>query len=61
MLTLDRNKLDEMVEFPENLDMSNFVSIHEDTGGFNYELYAVSNHTGGLGSGHYTCYAKHPG
>ena len=23
-----------------------------------YELYAVSNHSGGLGGGHYTAYAK---
>ncbi len=23
-----------------------------------YELYAISNHYGGLGGGHYTAYAK---
>jgi hypothetical protein len=26
-----------------------------------YELYAVSNHYGGLGGGHYTAYAKNRG
>ena len=26
-----------------------------------YELYAVSNHYGGLGGGHYTAYAKNGG
>ena len=26
-----------------------------------YELYAVSNHYGGLGGGHYTAYAKNNG
>jgi ubiquitin carboxyl-terminal hydrolase 4/11/15 len=26
-----------------------------------YDLYAVSNHYGGLGGGHYTAYAKHGG
>ena len=25
-----------------------------------YELYAVSNHFGGLGGGHYTAFAKNP-
>jgi hypothetical protein len=54
-----RDKLTEMVDFPDQLDMSNFVTVNEDTGGVNYELYAVSNHMGNLGSGHYTCFAKH--
>ena len=27
----------------------------------NYELYAISNHYGGLGGGHYTAYAKNNG
>ena len=26
-----------------------------------YELYAISNHYGGLGGGHYTAYAKNDG
>lgn len=26
-----------------------------------YELYAISNHFGGLGGGHYTAYAKNQG
>jgi ubiquitin carboxyl-terminal hydrolase 4/11/15 len=26
-----------------------------------YELYAISNHFGGLGGGHYTAYAKNNG
>ncbi len=26
-----------------------------------YELYAVSNHYGGLGGGHYTAFAKNDG
>jgi len=26
-----------------------------------YELYAISNHYGGLGGGHYTAYAKNNG
>jgi len=53
-----RDKLNEMVEFPEDLDMAQFVINHSDIEGTKYQLYAISNHTGGLGSGHYTCCAK---
>lgn len=34
------------------------VDNHKST---EYELYAVSNHYGGLGGGHYTAYAKNDG
>ena len=52
-------KIGEMVEFPtEGFDMSRYV-IHSD-GKAIYDLYAVSNHFGGLGGGHYTAFAKNP-
>lgn len=53
-----KNKLDSFVTFPiHNLDLSKYV-MSKDGKPYIYELYAVSNHYGGLGGGHYTAYAK---
>lgn len=53
-----KNKLDTFVNFPiHNLDLSKYV-ISKDGKPHVYELYAISNHYGGLGGGHYTAYAK---
>ncbi|KAL5551499.1 hypothetical protein UlMin_001675 [Ulmus minor] len=53
-----RNKLETFVNFPiRNLDLSNYVTS-KDGKPYVYELYAVSNHYGGLAGGHYTAYAK---
>ncbi|KAG6507920.1 hypothetical protein ZIOFF_033274 [Zingiber officinale] len=55
-----KNKLDTFVNFPvHNLDLTKYVQ--QKIGipqSFIYELYAVSNHYGGLGGGHYSAYAK---
>ncbi|KAI9597539.1 hypothetical protein BDF19DRAFT_463926 [Syncephalis fuscata] len=55
-----RDKIDELVEFPtEGLDLSEWVISEQDKQKpAIYDLYAVSNHFGGLGGGHYTAYAK---
>jgi len=55
-----KNKLDTFVSFPiRNLDLSKYVKIKDASDlSYTYELYAVSNHYGGLGGGHYTAYAK---
>ncbi|XP_068635943.1 ubiquitin carboxyl-terminal hydrolase 9-like [Aristolochia californica] len=55
-----KNKLDTLVNFPiHNLDLSKYVKHKEAAPESHvYELYAVSNHYGGLGGGHYTAYAK---
>ncbi|XP_020575146.1 ubiquitin carboxyl-terminal hydrolase 9-like [Phalaenopsis equestris] len=55
-----KNKLDTFVSFPvRNLDLSKYVLNKAATPQSHvYELYAVSNHYGGLGGGHYTAYAK---
>lgn len=46
------------VEFPlEGLDLSEVVLSKEKPK--LYDLYAVSNHFGGIGGGHYTAYIKH--
>ncbi len=43
-----------LVEFPlEGLDLSSFVLSKTDKPPI-YDLFAVSNHSGGLGGGHYT-------
>ncbi|KAF8412057.1 hypothetical protein HHK36_000010 [Tetracentron sinense] len=54
-----KNKLDTFVNFPiRNLDLSKYVKSKGDTHSHVYELYAISNHYGGLGGGHYSAYAK---
>jgi ubiquitin C-terminal hydrolase len=53
-------KISTLVDFPlENLDMSDFVLSSSDKKPM-YDLYAISNHYGGLGGGHYTAYVKNP-
>lgn len=55
-----KNKLDTFVNFPiHDLDLSKYVKSKDRSGGSSvYELYAISNHYGGLGGGHYSAYAK---
>lgn len=52
-----REKISCLVDFPiEALDMSQFV-IGPNHEGMVYDLFAVSEHSGGLGGGHYTAIA----
>ncbi|CAD8190935.1 unnamed protein product [Paramecium octaurelia] len=64
-----KQKLETFVEFPvQGLDLTEFIlnknkpnencQIQEDQKKLIYDLYAVSNHFGGMGGGHYTAYAK---
>ncbi|KAL7692237.1 putative Zinc finger, MYND-type, peptidase C19, ubiquitin-specific peptidase, DUSP [Plasmopara halstedii] len=55
-----RDKLDVYVDFPlEGLDMSPFcLEKSDDKDHLCYDLFAVSNHYGGMGFGHYTAFAK---
>ena len=54
-----RDKLDVLVEFPiEGLDLSSRVAMQEEGKSPIYDLFAVDNHYGGLGGGHYTAYAQ---
>jgi ubiquitin carboxyl-terminal hydrolase 4/11/15 len=61
-----KDKLEDKVYFPiDTLDVSNIVLSNKNADGTNkkdihYELYAVSNHYGAMGFGHYTAYAKNP-
>ena len=53
-----RDKLDVPVDFPvEGLDLTNRVVVREGKS-LIYDLFAVDNHYGGLGGGHYTAFAK---
>jgi hypothetical protein len=54
-----RDKLDTFVNFPtEGLNLADWVANPEEKKNAIFDLYAVSNHFGGLGGGHYTAYAK---
>ncbi|XP_072888886.1 ubiquitin carboxyl-terminal hydrolase 8 isoform X2 [Hemitrygon akajei] len=53
-----KQKLQTNVDFPlENLELSNYM-IGPKNNVKRYNLYAVSNHYGGLDGGHYTAYCK---
>lgn len=53
-----RDKIDVMIDCPvEGLDLSTRVGINEGKEMI-YDLFAVDNHYGGLGGGHYTAYVK---
>ncbi len=55
-----REKLEEKVDYPlEGLDMSRFMLPNAvNKSAMVYDLFAISNHMGGLGGGHYTAYAR---
>ncbi|KAL9182957.1 hypothetical protein ACHAXT_004236 [Thalassiosira profunda] len=54
-----RDKIDTLIDFPlENLDLRELVTEWEEGKEPLYDCYAVSNHFGGLGGGHYTAYAR---
>lgn len=55
-----KNKLDTFVNFPvHDLDLSKYMKTKDGSGkSCVYELYAISNHYGGLGGGHYSAYSK---
>jgi hypothetical protein len=56
-----RDKIDTHIDFPlEDLDLRQVVRHWEEGAGLEplYDCYAVSNHFGGLGGGHYTAYAR---
>lgn len=54
-------KNDAQVEFPlEGLDLSQHVKGSQKDESLIYDCYAVSNHFGSIGFGHYTAFAKNP-
>ncbi|MCL7043858.1 hypothetical protein MKW94_022782, partial [Papaver nudicaule] len=56
-----KHKLETFVNFPiHDLDLTNYVAHKSSSKRQLYELYALSNHYGGMGSGHYTAHIKLP-
>jgi len=56
---LNRDRINTLVKFPiEKLDIREHVIDNEARKDAIYNLFAVSNHMGGMGGGHYTAYAK---
>ncbi|KAH1104269.1 hypothetical protein AAZX31_13G293100 [Glycine max] len=56
-----KNKLETYVDFPvDNLDLSAYIT-HGNGESYNYTLYAVSNHYGSMGGGHYTAFVHRGG
>ncbi|XP_031475716.1 ubiquitin carboxyl-terminal hydrolase 5 [Nymphaea colorata] len=54
-----KHKLENFVNFPiHDLDLTNYVANKNSGRRQLYELYALSNHYGGMGSGHYTAHIK---
>ncbi|VVB06421.1 unnamed protein product [Arabis nemorensis] len=53
-------KLETLVNFPmHDLDLTKYVANKTLSKPQLYELYALTNHYGGMGSGHYTAHIKH--
>ncbi|XP_073109588.1 ubiquitin carboxyl-terminal hydrolase 8 isoform X3 [Elaeis guineensis] len=57
-----KNKLETFVDFPvHDLDLSPYIANRSPQPSDHYALYAVSNHYGNMGGGHYTAYVYHEG
>ncbi|KAF7121015.1 hypothetical protein RHSIM_Rhsim13G0198100 [Rhododendron simsii] len=55
-----KNKLETYVDFPvHDLDLSAYIAHRNSTSCNRYMLYAVSNHYGSMGGGHYTAFIHH--
>lgn len=55
-----KNKLETYVDFPvEKLDLSDFLAHKNGSVSSCYRLYAISNHYGVMGGGHYTAMVHH--
>ncbi|XP_027181534.1 ubiquitin carboxyl-terminal hydrolase 5 [Coffea eugenioides] len=54
-----KHKLETFVNFPiHDFDLTNYVANKNNSQRQLYELYALTNHYGGMGSGHYTAHIK---
>ncbi|KAJ4705426.1 Ubiquitin carboxyl-terminal hydrolase [Melia azedarach] len=52
-----KSKLETYVDFPvDDLDLSNYITHRNIQLSNRYTLYAISNHYGGMGGGHYTAF-----
>ncbi|PWA63478.1 ubiquitin specific protease domain protein [Artemisia annua] len=54
-----KDKLETFVDFPiDDFDLSNYTTHMGSQPSFRYKLYGISNHSGGLGGGHYTAFVQ---
>ncbi|CAK9137481.1 unnamed protein product [Ilex paraguariensis] len=54
-----KHKLETFINFPiHDFDLTNYVANKNNSRRQLYELYALTNHYGGMGSGHYTAHIK---
>lgn len=54
-----KHKLETFVNFPiHDFDLTKYVANKNNSRRQLYELYALTNHYGGMGSGHYTAHIK---
>ncbi|KAM5550559.1 ubiquitin carboxyl-terminal hydrolase 5 [Rosa sericea] len=54
-----KHKLETFVNFPiHDFDLTNYIAHKSNSGHQLYELYALTNHYGSMGSGHYTAHIK---
>ncbi|GFZ17710.1 ubiquitin-specific protease 8 [Actinidia rufa] len=57
-----KNKLETYVDFPvHDLDLSTYIAHRNGQSSNRYMLYAISNHYGSMGGGHYTAFVHHGG
>ncbi|CAI9105817.1 OLC1v1004831C2 [Oldenlandia corymbosa var. corymbosa] len=57
-----KNKLETYVDFPiHDLDLSTYIAYNDGKSHHRYKLYAISNHYGSMGGGHYTAFVHHGG
>lgn len=55
-----KNKTETFIDFPvDELNLSNYIAHKNSQPCYHYSLYAVINHYGGLGGGHYTAFVRH--
>jgi len=54
-----KHKLETFVNFPiHDFDLTNYIANKNNSRRQLYELYALTNHYGSMGSGHYTAHIK---
>ncbi|CAH9115478.1 unnamed protein product [Cuscuta epithymum] len=57
-----KNKLETFVDFPiHDLELSSYIANKGGHSSFRYMLYAISNHYGSMGGGHYTAFVRQGG
>ncbi|XP_038683004.1 ubiquitin carboxyl-terminal hydrolase 8-like isoform X2 [Tripterygium wilfordii] len=57
-----KNKLEAYVDFPvDDFDLSSYILYKNCQLSHHYMLYAISNHYGSMGGGHYTAFVHHGG